>query len=96
MIVRILNEGQWTLDDQAVATLNAHDDVIEKAVESGDEGRLSAALSALLDEVRALGTIVPDESLADSDLILPDAEATLHEVREWLADSSSGEGLVPG
>ncbi|RCK69522.1 hypothetical protein DT076_11695 [Desertihabitans brevis] len=96
MIVRILNEGQWTLDDEAFAALNAHDDQIEEAVDSGDEARLTRALTALLDEVRSRGTAVPDDSLADSDLILPDAEATLEEVREWLADNSAGEGLVPG
>ncbi|MVA77373.1 hypothetical protein GC722_15280 [Auraticoccus sp. F435] len=96
MIVRILNEGQWTLDDEAFAALNAHDEEIESAVESGDETRLTSALTALLDEVRRVGTVVPDDSLADSDLILPDAEATLAEVREWLADNTSGEGLIPG
>lgn len=96
MIVRILNEGQWTLDADAFAALNAHDDAIEEAVDSGDEERLSRELRALLDEVRNRGTAVPDDTLADSDLILPDADATLAEVREWLADNTSGEGLIPG
>ncbi len=96
MIVRILNEGQWTVDDEVFATLNDHDDEIEAAVESGDEERLAHSLAALLDVVRRRGTVVPDDSLADSDLILPDADATLAEVREWLADNSAGEGLIPG
>ena len=39
------------------------------------------------------GTPVPDDELPDSDLILPDADATLEEVRELL--SGSDEGLVP-
>ena len=96
MIVRILNEGQWTLDEGAFAALNLHDEEIEAAVDSGDEAELTRALTGLLAEVRRVGTPVPDNSLADSDLILPDAEATLHEVREWLADNTSGEGLIPG
>ena len=49
-------------------------------------------LDALLNAVRAAGTPLPDESLEDSDLILPPADATLEEVRELLSD----EGLIPG
>ena len=36
---------------------------------------------------------MPDEELEDSDLILPDADATLDEVQDLLSDSD--EGLVP-
>lgn len=96
MIVRILNEGQWELDDSAISELNPLDDAIEEAIDAGDQARLSESLGALLDKVRSLGTAVSDDSLTDSDLILPDASATLDEVRDWLVDSGSGEGLIPG
>jgi hypothetical protein len=39
-----------------------------------------------------LGTALPDDTLEPSTLILPDAEATMDNVREML----SGEGLIPG
>ena len=96
MIVRILNEGQWELADEAIADLNPLDDAIEEAIDAGDQAELSRALGALLDKVRSLGTVVSDDSLVDSDLILPDASATLDEVSDWLVDSGSGEGLIPG
>jgi len=93
MIVRILNEGQWQLADDALSDLNRLDDAVEDAVRTDDEAELSSALEALLAEVRAKGTQVPDEEIADSDLILPGADSTLDDIRELL--STSTEGLIP-
>lgn len=93
MIVRILSEGQWELSDDEVRGLNPLDDAVEAAVTAGDQGQLAEALHSLLERVRATGTAVADDALVDSDLILPDADATLDEVQELLSESS--EGLVP-
>jgi hypothetical protein len=49
-------------------------------------------MAALLDAVRSAGTPLPADTLKDSDLILPPADATLEEVRDLLTD----EGLIPG
>ena len=94
MIVRILNEGQWRLTEEAVRGLNSFDDTVEQAVASGDQTQLTKALHALLDRIRTTGTPVPDEELEDSDLILPDADSTLEEVQQLLGESE--EGLIPG
>ena len=93
MIVRILNEGQWELSDEAMRGLSSLDDAVEAAVSEGDQDKLAAVLHSLLDQVRSTGAPVPDNELLDSDLILPDADATLEEVEELL--SGSDEGLVP-
>jgi hypothetical protein len=92
MIVRILGEGQWEVPEEHLAPLNALDDEVEAAVESGDEDAFRRTLAALLDWVRGHGTVLPVDSLVDSDLILPPSDATLEEVRALL----SGEGLIPG
>jgi hypothetical protein len=94
MIVRILNEGQWRLTDDAVRGLNSFDDAVEQAVTAADQDQLSRALHTLLDRIRTTGTRVPDEELEDSDLILPAADSTLDEVRQLLSESE--EGLIPG
>ena len=94
MIVRILNEGQWRIEDGAVADLNRLDDAVEDAVATNDEAELASALNALLQEVRTQGTRVPDDELADSELILPAADSTIEEIRELL--TASDEGLIPG
>ena len=91
MIVRILGEGQFDVPAEAVDLLNERDTAVEAAVTAGDETTFTAALAALLDTVRSSGTATDPETLAESDVILPPADATLAEVREMLAD----DGLVP-
>ena len=93
MIVRILNEGQWELSDEAVRSLNLVDDELEKSVAANDQERLTATLGSLLDQVRDSGRVLPDDDLRDSDLILPAADSTVDEVRALLSESS--EGLIP-
>jgi hypothetical protein len=92
MIVRILDEGQLQLPDSASAELNALDATLEKAVNEGDEPAFRAALMALLDRVRALGTPLAADALEPSDSILPRADADLDEVRSMMTD----EGYIPG
>ena len=94
MIVRILAEGQWEITDDHVSELNVLDDAIEKAVRDGDEAELTRALHEMLDEVRTVGSPVPDDELKDSDLILPAADSTLADVEALLGESE--EGLIPG
>jgi hypothetical protein len=94
MIVRILSEGQWEVDDAKLDELNALDTEVEAAVEAGDSDRFAAGLGALLDAVRAAGQKLPDDTLHDSDLILPPSDATIDEVRQLLSESD--EGLIPG
>ena len=91
MIVRILGEGQWELTDEHLEALNALDDSVEQAIEAGDQEAFAQGLVALLDVVRQQGTRLEDDSLVDSDVILPMSDASLEEVRALLTD----EGLVP-
>ena len=92
MIVRILGEGQLDVPDEKIDPLNELDAAVESAVEAEDQAAFEQALAALLAGVRQAGTPLAAESLEDSDLILPPADATIHEVRELL----SGDGLIPG
>jgi hypothetical protein len=94
MIVRILGEGQWDVADDQIEGLNTLDAEVEAAVEAGEQDRFAAGLASLLDAVRTKGTPLPDESLQDSDLILPPSDATIDEVRALLSDTD--EGLIPG
>jgi len=92
MIVRILGEGQFDVADESLAELNTLDSGVEAAVEADDQGAFEAALTALLDRVRTIGTAHDADALDESDLILPPADATIAEVRELLND----DGLIPG
>jgi hypothetical protein len=94
VIVRILGEGQFTLDAAHADMLNALDTGLERAVEAGDEESFRSSLADLLAQVRSSGERLPDDSLEPSDAVLPGEDAELDEVREMLADSD--EGLIPG
>ena len=91
MIARILGEGQWQVPEELLEPMNALDAAVEQAIMMGDERAFAAALTALLDVVRQQGTRLEDDSLVESDVILPMADASLEEVRALLTD----EGLVP-
>ena len=91
MIVRILGEGQFEVDDALVEELNRLDDRLVEAIEVGDEGGFSSALDELLTAVRTQGSKVPDDHLGGSELVLPGAGASLEEVRSLLDE----EGLIP-
>ena len=95
MIVRILGEGQYRLEDAELDILNALDDDVEAAARAGDADWLKRALERLLAEVRTQGTVLDDDLLLDSDLILPDADASVEQVREWIGEDSSFNGLMP-
>jgi hypothetical protein len=92
MIVRILGEGQLDLPETALEELNRLDAGLQHACESGDEAAFGAALATLLDRTRELGTVLPDDHLEPSELVLPSSDASLAEVAELLGE----EGLIPG
>jgi hypothetical protein len=92
VIVRISGEGQFSIDDAATAELNRLDSELEAAVDRNDEAAFTEALHGLLEQVRARGSALPEDTLEPSDLILPPEDASMDEVREMLTE----EGLIPG
>jgi len=92
MIVRIMGEGQLEVGEEHLDRLNELDAAVEKAVAAGDEAAFRTSLSALIEGVRAAGTPVADDTLLDSDLLLPHADASIDEVRDLLDE----DGLIPG
>lgn len=92
MIVRILGEGQLEVPDSAIAGLNELDGALEAAVDRDNEEAFRAALAALLAKVREVGTPTEADDLRPSELIIPQPDASMDEVRKLLTD----EGLIPG
>ena len=95
MIVRILGLGQWTMEPEQLLELNDIDEAVEKAVAEGDRKQLRKELRRLVDAVRSNGQEVPDDLIVESDLVLPDVDATLDEVKKLLESTSEYYGLVP-
>ena len=84
MIVRIMAEDQYRLDDSFRPQLEQLDEATEAALDSGDEAAFARALDELISAVRKHGQVIPDEEIATSDWIIPGPDMTLAEARTRL------------
>ena len=91
MIVRIMGEGQFEIDEEVAKGLNDLDQQAEQALEAGDAERLGELLERMAEAVRTNGTRVPDEDLSPSEAIVPPSDLSLEEAHELF----EGDGLIP-
>jgi hypothetical protein len=91
VIVRILGEGQFSVEGDAAVQLTALDKDLDAAVRDDREAPFKAALHAAVALVRTSGTPLGTDQIVTADYILPFADATADEVRKLLAD-----GTIPG
>jgi hypothetical protein len=91
MIVRLMGEGQYSVDDGLREQLNDLDERAQGALEADDEAALDDMLDQMWLLVRDQGERLPDDDLSASDVIIPPSDLTLEETRKLFSD----EGLVP-
>lgn len=95
MIVRLMGEGQYEIDEKHLDAVNKIDNNIVKIVNGGDEEAVTISFLAefkkLTDYVRKNGKKIPDEIIKPSDIIIPPGDLTLAEARKIF----KGEGLIP-
>jgi len=91
VIVRLMGEGQFEIDDEVAKGLNDLDEQVGQALEAGDEERFRQLLVRMAEAVRTNGARVPDEQLDASDAIVPPEDLSLEEARRLFED----EGLIP-
>jgi hypothetical protein len=91
MIVRLMGEGQYRIDDAARDELNELDDRAVASIDQEDEPTLDGVLDEMWKLVQERGERLPDDDLSTSDLIIPPSDLTLEETRKLFSE----EGLVP-
>jgi hypothetical protein len=91
VIVRIATENQYRFPDEQADRLNDLDNAVVAAVEAGDEDRFHEAFEELLALVRAEGSLLGDDELEESDIILPPPDISITEA----SADFTGEGLIP-
>ena len=91
MIVRVMGEGQFEIDDEVAKGLNELDEQAEQALEAGDAGRFAELLERMAEAVRTNGARLPDEELSPSEGIVPPPDLSLDEARQLF----DGDGLIP-
>jgi PspAA-like protein len=91
VIVRISGEGQFRLPDEDEERLNELDNQAVAAVEQGDETGFRELWSRMLQIVATDGSVLDDDELVESDVILPPRDVTFEEAQ----GEFTGEGLIP-
>jgi len=91
MIVRLMNEGQYRIDDELHRELDALDEQAVTALEAGHEDELDARLEDMWRLVQERGERLADDDLSASDLIIPPADLTLEETGALFSE----QGLIP-
>lgn len=86
MIIRILTEGQFSLEGKALTELDAMDDFLLDAISAGDEKQFVSHLKKIVDLVQTKGGKIADEELVESDLVIPAPDISLEEARDLFAD----------
>jgi hypothetical protein len=91
MIVRIMADNQYRVDEAHSPAIAKLDDELLAAVEANDQARFDAALRQLVEHVRRNGQLVPDEELVPSDLMIPAPDMSLAEAHQVLQKAAVHE-----
>lgn len=87
MIVRILSEGQYRVEGDALDKINRLDEELLEALTHDEADRFRHLLNEVASLVRA-GTELASDHLVESDLILPASDTTLEEAKRLFSDPS--------
>jgi hypothetical protein len=91
VIIRVMGEGQFEVDEEVAKGLNDIDEQAEQALEAGDADRFGELLERMAEAVRTNGAPLPDEDLSPSEGIIPPPDLSLEEARQLF----DGDGLIP-
>lgn len=92
-IVRIMGQGQFTVDNSTLKRLNEIDDSIVQLVskERSDDVEFKKQLTELTDIVEAKGKPLDPKEIIQSDIILPSPDLSVDEAKRLFG----GEGVIP-
>ena len=91
MIVRLMGEGQFRLESDALGRLNELDERAQEALDREDEGELDRYLDEMASLILREGDRLPDEEIVSSDAIVPPSDISLDETKQFFSE----QGLIP-
>ncbi len=92
MIIRILGEGQFRLDDNLVDRVNKIDNKIVNHVSQGNKIEYAQDLAKLISTIKDLAEPLDPVEILPSDIIIPPSDLSFEEARKVFCD----EGLIKG
>lgn len=94
-IVRVMGQGQYTVDNTTLKQLNEIDNSIVQMItdgkDSGDTENFRKKLAELAEIVSKNGRPLDPKEIVESDVILPSADVSIEEARQIFR----GEGIIP-
>ena len=90
MIIRILGEGQFRLDEKYIADLNKIDNRIVDHVKKGNQIAFRKDLDKLISTVKDLSEPLDPVDIVQSDLIFPPEDLSFEEAKRVF----SGDGII--
>ena len=92
MIIRILGDGQFRLDDDLVEKINKIDNRIVDHVSKGSKAEYSQDLANLISTIKELAEPVDPVEILHSDIIIPPSDLSFEEATTVFCD----EVLIKG
>jgi hypothetical protein len=91
MIVRVVGQGQYEVDEGLMERLNELDRQALEALGLDDEESLDRSLDEMAVLVREQGRRLPDDALSPSAVVIPPSDLTLEETRRLVSE----QGFLP-
>jgi predicted transcriptional regulator len=89
MIIRILGDHRYEVDDSEEARIVELDDALTASLDAGDEAPFTSALDGIISWVQSVGKVLEHDDLRTSDLVVPNQGSTVEEVRQLLESDES-------
>ncbi len=84
MIIRIMEEGQFRLDDAHLPKFEQLDEELHTVAQAGDAIGFEQVLGRLITFIKTMGVVVPFTEIIPSDVVVPAENMTLAEAVEIL------------
>ena len=91
MIVRLMGDAQYRVDDGLRDELQQLDEQALEALEREDEEAMDGYLDRMWTLVKERGELLPAEDLHPSDALIPPSDLSLEETRKLFSE----DGLIP-
>lgn len=93
MIVRVLGDRQYEVDDDLAGELEELERRLDETVSNDDEEAYGTVLDSILETVRSSGRPLDPGALSPSDLTVPPEGSTIADLKALL-DSETDSGVV--
>lgn len=91
MIIRLMGDAQYRVDDALREKLQQLDDRASEALEQEDEAAMDGYLDEMWKLVQGQGELLPFDDLHPSDALIPPSDLSLEETRQLFSE----DGLIP-